>query len=70
MKSMNNIRTDMAYELRQRHDGEISGVRCEAENICGLDVFCVDIFNSEGEHVIGKPRGRYYTLNLPHWFDR
>ena len=67
---MNNIRTDMAYELRQRHEGEISGVRCETENICGLDVFCVDIFNTEGEHVIGKPKGRYYTLNLPHWFDR
>ena len=67
---MRSVRTDMAYELRQRHAGEIPGVRCSTERVRGLEVFSVDIFNSEGETRIGKPRGQYYTLQLPRWFDR
>lgn len=69
---MNNpsVRTDMACELRQRHAGEIPGVRCSTEHLHGLEVFNVDIFNREGETKIGKPQGQYYTLQLPRWFDR
>lgn len=67
---MKKIRTDMAYELRQQHMGDIPGVRCETEMLRGLEVFSVDIFNMEGENIIGKPQGKYYTLNLPRWFDR
>lgn len=67
---MRSVRTDMANELRQRHAGEIPGVRCSTEHVRGLAVFSVDIFNSEGERQIGKPRGQYYTLQLPRWFDR
>ena len=65
-----SVRTDMAYELRQRHGGEIPGVRCSTEQLHGLEVFSVDIFNREGETKIGKPQGQYYTLQLPRWFDR
>ena len=65
-----SIRTDMAYELRRRHAGEIPGVRCSSERVHGLEVFNVDIFNREGETKIGKPQGQYYTLQLPRWFDR
>lgn len=67
---MQNVRTDMANELRQRHAGEIEGVACGTETLNGLEVFSVNIFNSKGETTIGKPRGQYYTLSLPHWFDR
>lgn len=67
---MNAVRTDMACELRQRHAGEIPGVRCGTETLQGLEVFSVDIFNTEGERVLGKPMGQYHTLRLPRWFDR
>ena len=65
-----SVRTDMAYELRRRHAGEIPGVRCSTERVHGLEVFNIDIFNREGETKIGKPQGQYYTLQLPRWYDR
>ena len=65
-----SVRTDMAYELRRRHAGEIPGVRCSTERVQGLEVFNIDIFNREGETKIGKPQGQYYTLQLPRWYDR
>lgn len=65
-----SVRTDMAYELRQRHAGEIPGVCCKTENIRGIEVFNIEILNEEGEKKLGKPQGKYYTINLPHWFDR
>ena len=64
------VRTDMAYELKSRHAGEIPGVRCGKENLRGLEIFSVDIFDNEGAEILGKPQGLYYTLNLPRWFDR
>ena len=36
-----SVRTDMAAELRQRHAGEIPGVRCEVQNLQGLSVFAL-----------------------------
>ena len=65
-----SVRTDMAYELRRRHAGEIPGVRCSTERVHGLEIFNIDIFNREGETKIGKPQGQYYTLQLPRWYDR
>lgn len=67
---MGSIRTDMADELRRRHEGELPGVRCSEEKLRGLPVFAVEVFSEEGERALGKPRGRYYTLSLPRWFDR
>ena len=66
---MQNIRTDMAGELRRQHAGEIPGVRCCTESLHGLEVFSVDIYEKEGEKIIGKEMGHYYTLSLPRWFD-
>lgn len=65
-----NVRTDMASELRNRHAGEIPGVRCENESLHGLSVFDLEILTEEGEGILGKPRGQYYTLSLPRFFDR
>lgn len=67
---MKFFRTDMASELRQRHPGELSGVVCREETLRGLSVFSVEVTGEEGERSLGKPRGRYYTLSLPRWFDR
>jgi len=67
---LKEIRTDMAYELRNRIDGDVPGVRCETKIINELEVFKVEIINKEGECAIGKPIGQYYTLSLPQWFDR
>ena len=63
-------RTDMAAELRRRHAGEIHGVRCEGQNLHGLSVFALEVMDAEGEAALGKPRGRYFTLSLPRFFDR
>lgn len=65
-----NVRTDMASELKQRFPGEIPGVRYDTECISGMEVFSVDIYNEVGEKKIGKPKGQYFTLSLPRWFDR
>lgn len=67
---MSAIRTDMADELRRQHVGELPGVVCEEETLRGLSVFAVEVLDAEGEKILGKPRGRYYTLGLPRWFDR
>ena len=67
---MKTVRTDMAGELRRRHAGALRGVHCENEKLNSLDVFTVDILNKDGEDALGKPRGCYYTLSLPRWFDR
>lgn len=67
---MQNTRTDMAEELRRRHAGEIPGVKCEAQTLHGLSVFALEVMNAEGEAALGKPRGHYYTLCLPRFFDR
>ena len=67
---MFSIRTDMADELKRRHAGELPGVRCFEETLRGLAVFEVEVLDAEGERALGKPKGRYYTLTLPRWFDR
>ena len=70
MNQRRSIRTDMAAELRRQKAGELPGVGCQQEQLCGLPVFIVDIFNREGELRLGKAKGQYYTLSLPRWFDR
>jgi len=70
MNHMRNIRTDMAAELRRRLAGDLPGVGCREEELRGLKVFAVDIFNREGELRLGKTQGQYYTLSLPRWYDR
>lgn len=67
---MSFFRTDMADELRRRHAGELPGVVCGQEELHGLPVFSVEVTGGEGERSLGKPRGCYFTLSLPRWFDR
>lgn len=69
-------RTDLASEsLRQLGGGlaDLSrekGVKAGTELLYGLKLSAVHILDEMGEIAIGKPRGRYYTLELPSHFHR
>ena len=67
---MKAVRTDMASELHDRFEGDLEGVEYSNETINGLTLISVNIFNDRGEALLGKPRGKYYTLQLPRLFDR
>ena len=67
---MYNVRTDLAVESREmykhRYNREIEGVVFE-EKIVDEDIKItnVDITNIEGAKAMGKPIGRYVTIDLP-----
>lgn len=69
-----NGRTDLASELhRQRCEGasvtELPGVRAGEELVEGFSVTTVEILDRRGETALGKPQGRYITLELPEHFS-
>ncbi|MGN0570167.1 MAG: GPR endopeptidase [Candidatus Fimenecus sp.] len=61
-----NCRTDLALERQELlRDGEYSGVKVkkwEIENAC---VTQIEITDKSGEEAIGKPMGKYITVDLP-----
>lgn len=65
-------RTDLASEARERlvEGGMPTGVSGGTEMLCGLKVTAVRVLDERGESAVGKPRGQYYTLELPRRFDR
>ena len=67
---MKAVRTDMASELHDRFEGDLEGVEYSNETVNGLTLISVNIYNDRGEALLGKPRGQYYTLQLPRLFDR
>ncbi len=64
------IRTDLALEAEQlfREEssvvGEIPGVRSTERNCGGFTVSTIEILDHRGEVALGKPRGRYVTVEL------
>ncbi len=65
-----NIRTDLALESAELYwetaaEGEIPGVSFEEDGDNEVRVSRVDILNEEGEKAIGKPKGRYVTIEMP-----
>ena len=69
---MYNARTDLAVESREMHmkneavADEIKGVEAESETFdCGIEVTRVIITDEDGEEALGKPKGRYITVELP-----
>ncbi len=65
-----NGRTDMASELHRRAcEGksvtELPGVRAVEEQTGGFPVTTVEILDRRGEQALGKPAGRYLTMELP-----
>lgn len=67
---MLTIRTDLAAEAHQlwrRRAGEttaLPGVAAGEEVLEGLPVTRVEILDQEGARALGKPVGRYYTLDV------
>ena len=65
-----NVRTDLASEAHRLWKGSaertaaLSGVEAKEERLRGLPVTAVRILNEEGARALGKPPGRYYTLEL------
>lgn len=63
-------RTDLASEARslwQESAGktsELSGVVAREETLRGIPVTAVEILNDNGAKALGKPVGKYYTLEL------
>lgn len=65
-----NGRTDVASELHRRACGgasvtELPGVRAREEKLDGFAVTTVEILDTRGETALGKPAGRYITMELP-----
>ena len=64
------IRTDLAVEARQlwREGAEettaLPGVRAEEQDRDGFHVTVVEILDAQGEEALGKPAGRYVTVEL------
>ena len=69
------IRTDLALEAKalwEKSAGEtteLSGGRARERESEGLPVTQVDILDEQGQAALGKPIGRYVTVELPR-FDR
>ncbi len=64
----NTVRTDLASEACEQLGAEISalaGVAVRRETLFGAPLLCVEITDEEASVRLGKPAGRYYTLELP-----
>ena len=60
-----NFRTDLALEKRENIDsGEIDGVISEKEEKNNVTVTTIYVTNENGSKVLGKPVGRYITLEV------
>ena len=58
-----NFRTDLAIERREyREKEELDGVLSHSETVDGIRITTIEIINDKGEKLIGKPRGRYITI--------
>ena len=68
---MKNIRTDMASEIREeymkeyakQHKGEPDGIKYETSEVCGIKTTKISVFNENGEKILGKPIGNYYSMH-------
>ena len=58
------LRTDLALELREIH-GECSGVKNEEYSDKNVTVSRITVENDEGARHLGKPKGRYVTVEFP-----
>ena len=59
------FRTDLALEMREAEKGKLDGVRVEEKRQGGALITIIEVENETGEKVIGKPVGRYITIELP-----
>lgn len=68
---MQQRRTDLALEAKELWEEssgkttQLSGVVAREEDIGNYHIVRVEILDEEGEEALGKPRGRYITLEAP-----
>jgi len=62
---MQNIRTDMANELRENLGKELDGIAVEdSKDKNGIAVSRIEIQTNQAEKILGKPIGTYTTIEL------
>lgn len=65
-----NFRTDLAVEMREYHKKEtLDGVLSHTETLDGVKITNIEIINEQGERLIGKPKGRYITLETDNLYS-
>lgn len=73
---MLTVRTDLAMEAHQlwRENAgkttQLRGVKARDEVAEGFPLHCVEILDEEGEKALGKPRGRYLTLDISTYWHK
>lgn len=69
---MRNIRTDLAVEAKELYEEQnkeiISGIKINEYFESGVKITDVDILDENGERNMGKPIGKYITLEMPETF--
>ncbi len=61
------LRTDLAIELHEaekRHNPDLDGVKTQTEQLGEATVTRVEIQNENGAEKLGKPKGKYITLEM------
>ena len=59
------FRTDLALEMQEADSAFAEGVRVEEVTRGDAKITCIHVTNEAGEKRIGKPVGRYTTIELP-----
>jgi len=59
------FRTDLALEVQETEQASTAGVRVEESKEGDVKITRIHITNEAGEKRIGKPAGRYITIELP-----
>lgn len=66
---MENIRTDLAVEahemVKEAEENHLDGIDVEEKEESGVRVTAINITNKKGEKILGKPMGRYITVEAP-----
>ena len=65
---MSGVRTDLALEAHEMctvEESEIDGVRVNIKKDNGISITRIDVINKNGEKKLGKPIGRYITIEAP-----
>jgi spore protease len=61
-----NFRTDLALEKSETYgDGLPDGVSCAVTEKDGVKITRIEVRNEKGEQAIGKPVGKYITVEVP-----
>lgn len=66
---MENIRTDLALEahemVKETEENHLDGIDVKAYEKDGVSVTVIDITSKNGEEILGKPIGKYITIEAP-----